>query len=256
MVGLDSPGDDHRTCFACTFCIETRLTMSDVSPVSNVPVSEPPRSQQPMRHSSNKIQPLVFTIVAGCFIIIGLDRSELIPAIHPWVIVLYEWFVLLSAFGILLGVVNVFYLHLNRIAMGQADWGYSLALVATGLATLVAGLLQPTGVTSPTVEWIFDALLAPGAASLYALTIFFMAAAAFRHLRITTQGGGWMLAGALLMLVIQMPASNNFLPTVTDDVMRWLVDGPLMASLRGAILGSALALLLVGIRYILGRAQP
>jgi hypothetical protein len=169
---------------------------------------------------------------------------------------LYQWFILLSAFGILLGVANVFYLHLNRIAMGQAAWGYSLALVATGLATLVAGLLQPAGVASPTVEWIFDSLLAPGEASLYALTIFFMAAAAFRYLRVTVRGGGWMLAGALLMLLIQMPASSNFLPASLGDLMRWVLDAPAMATLRGAILGSALALFLIGIRYVLGRAQP
>lgn len=216
---------------------------------------ETPRGVPPAGPSSATVQPLLFSIVAICFIVIGLERSELIPALHGWVTVLYEWFVLLSAFGLLLGVINVFYAHLARIALGQAEWGYSLALVATGLATLVAGLLQPAGVTSPTVEWIFDALLAPGLATLYALLLFFMAAAAFRYLRITNRGGGWMLAGLLLMLVIQMPASSNLLPGLAGDTMRWLLDVPLMATMRGAILGSALALFIVGVRYVLGRMQ-
>jgi hypothetical protein len=189
-----------------------------------------------------------------CFILIALDRAKLLTAIHPLVLTLYTWFVLLSAFGILLGVVNVFYVHLRRIANGQAEWGLSLLLVATGLATLVAGLLQPAGVTGPLVEWIFDALLAPGAATLYALVIFFMAAAAYRYLRLTAPGGAWMLAGALLMLLIQMPASASFLAPLFGDAMAWLLQVPVMATFRGALLGSALALLLVGARYLLGRA--
>lgn len=193
--------------------------------------------------------------MALCFTLISLDHSELIPSIHIWVIALYEWFLILSAFSILLGVINVFYSHLVRIAVGQTEWGYSLALVAVGLATLVAGLIQPAGVTSPTVEWIFDALLAPGQATLYALIIFFMVAAAFRFLRVTTPGGGWMLAGVLFMLIVQMPASSTFLPPSVGETMRWLLDVPIMATFRGALLGSALGLFIVGVRHLLGRTQ-
>jgi len=196
---------------------------------------------------------LATAIILLCFILIALDRTRLLPALHPLVVTLYSWFVLLSAFGILLGLINVFYHHIQRIASGQSEWGLSLLLVATGLATFVAGLLQAAGVTSPLVEWIFDALLAPGAATLYALVIFFMAAAAYRYLRLTTPGGGWILAGTLLMLVIQMPASNNILPSFVGDTMSWLLQMPVMATFRGALLGSALALLLVGARYLLGK---
>ncbi len=199
---------------------------------------------------------LVTTIVLLCFILIALDRTGLIATLHPLVTNLYTWFVLLSAFGILLGLINVFYLHMQRIAGGQPEWELSLLLVATGLATFVAGLLQTTGVTSPIVEWIFDALLAPGAATLYAVVIFFMAAAAYRYLRLTAPGGAWMLAGTLLMLVVQMPASANFLPTFMGESMDWLLQAPVMATFRGALLGSALALLLVGVRYLLGRRVP
>lgn len=194
--------------------------------------------------------------VMGCFILIALDRAELVPAIHPLVLVLYRWFIILSAFGLLLGVGHLLQVHLRRVLQGEAEWGLSLLLVATALATLVAGLLQSSGVTSPLVEWIFDTFLAPGAATLYALVIFFMAAAAYRYLRITAPGGGWMLAGTLLMLLLQMPISTTLLPTMFGDNMAWLLQAPVMATFRGALLGSALALILIGIRYLLGRAQP
>jgi len=194
-------------------------------------------------------------ILLLCFIIIALDRTKLIPAIQPLAAMLYHWFILLSAFGILLGVGNVFYIHLRQIVHGQEEWGLSLALVTTGLATLVAGLIQGAGVTGPLVEWIVDALLAPGSATLYALLFFFLAAAAYRYLRVTTSGGAWMVAGALFMLLVQMPASANFLPPIFAETMAWLLQVPIMAVFRGTLLGSALALLLIGARYLVGRAQ-
>jgi hypothetical protein len=194
--------------------------------------------------------------VMVCFILIALDRTELVPAIHPLVVVLYRWFVILSAFGLLLGVGHLLQIHLRRVIHGEAEWGLSLLLVATALATLVAGLLQRGGVTGPLVEWIFDAFLAPGAATLYALIIFFLAAAAYRYLRVTTPGGGWILAGVLLMVLLQMPLSSTFLPSAFGEGMAWLLQAPVMATFRGALLGSALALILIGIRYLLGRAQP
>src|SRR5690242_16801919 len=90
---------------------------------------------------------------------------------------------------------------------GVAGWPHSLALVATLVAVFVAGLLNANGVRGPIVEWIFDSVIAPGQATLFALTAFFMAAAAFRWLRIGRAGGGWMLVGALLILLAQMPAA-------------------------------------------------
>ncbi len=213
-----------------------------------------PPPERPQRRGFSGQGRLATTIVLLCFILIALDRAGLFSTLHPLVVILYSWFILLSAFGILLGLLNLLYLHMQRIAGGQPEWGFSLLLVATGLTTLVAGLLQASGVTNPIVEWIFDALLAPGAATLYALVIFFMAAAAYRYLRLTAPGGAWMLAGALLMLIMQMPASANFLPPFLKDSMNWLLQAPVMATFRGALLGSALALLLVGVRHLLGRA--
>lgn len=57
------------------------------------------------------------------------------------------------------------------------------------------------------------------------------------------------------MLVLQMPASANLLPHAWSEAMAWLLQMPMMATYRGALLGSALALLIVGTRYLLGRGR-
>lgn len=198
---------------------------------------------------------LTTLIVLVCFILIVLDRSGVAPLLHGMVLMLYEWVLLLASFALLLGITHVLITHLRRIQNGQADWTYSLILVTGCCAVLVAGLLQPSGVTSPTVEWIFDTLIAPGQATLYALLFFFMAAAAYHYLRVTHAAGRWMLAGALIVLVTQMPVSHTLLPSLWGEWVSWLLQVPVMATLRGALLGSTLALLLVGARFLLGRSR-
>ncbi|MBX3012866.1 MAG: hypothetical protein KF832_15230 [Caldilineaceae bacterium] len=190
-----------------------------------------------------------------CFMLIVLDRTGIVPQLRGLVLMLYEWLLLLASFAMLIGIAHVLLTHLRRILQGQMDWTYSLILVTACSAVLVAGLLQPSGVTSPTIEWIFDTLLAPGQATLYALLFFFLAAAAYQWLRLTQPAGRWMLAGALVVLITQMPASHALLPAAWSAWVGWLLQGPVMATVRGALLGSVLALLFFGMRFLLGRSR-
>ncbi|HHY55469.1 MAG TPA: hypothetical protein GYA08_08530 [Chloroflexi bacterium] len=165
----------------------------------------------------------------------------------------YTWAVLLGGVALLLGVVNVLWLHIRRIAHGQRDWGLSLVLVAVLVAVATSGLLSPAGAASPLLEWVFDAVIAPGQAALFALLVFFMAAAAYQYLRIGRRGGTWLLAGFLAILAAQTPFVAAWLPPGGADAVNWFLNAPVMAALRGVLLGGSLALLIVGLRLLLGR---
>lgn len=207
-----------------------------------------------MNSSPARPNHLFVVIVALCFIVLALQRTGVVPGLGSVVVMLYEWLILVSSFALLLGVAHLLFTHLRRIQLGQQEWTYSLLLVIACCAVFVAGMLQPAGVTSPTVEWIFATLIVPGQAMLYALIFFFMAAAAYHYLRLTTPSGRWMLAGALVMLLAQMPATYNLLPSIYGQWVGWLLQVPVMAAVRGAILGSTLALLFFGVRFLLGRS--
>jgi hypothetical protein len=166
----------------------------------------------------------------------------------------YQWLVFLAGAALLLGVANVAAMHLWRIQTGQRDWVLSLVLLAVLLAVFVAGAVSPAGASAPLLGWVFDALVAPGQASLFALLAFFMAAAAFRYLRLDRPGGVWMLAGVLIVLLAQWPLLTPWLPPSLAAVAFWLLDAPIMAALRGLLLGSGIALLVIGLRLLLGKA--
>lgn len=192
-------------------------------------------------------------VMAACFVLILVDRTGLLPGLAPLSLALYEWAIILGGVAILLGVVNVLWVHLRRIQRGEADWWLSLVLVVVLLAVLLAGIVNPAGDRSPLLEWVFDSVIAPGYAVLFALIGFFLAAAVYHRVRIGRPGGGWVLAGLLLMLLTQTPAAQTLLAPTWSTTLAWIANGPVTATLRGALLGVALALIVVALRALLGR---
>ena len=197
----------------------------------------------------NRIALLIVALVAGLLLV---DRFASDLPTRPIAVLLYTWALLLSAFTLILGVFHLLWTHLDRIQQGSQEWPLSLLLVVAFVLVLVAGLAAPGGVTTPLLEWTFDALIAPGQASLFALTGFFVVAAAYRYLRLGNPGGLWILAGALITLLVQTPLSQQALPPVVTQFADWLLLGPVMAVMRGALLGGALAAIFAALRLFFG----
>jgi hypothetical protein len=196
---------------------------------------------------------LAFLIVAGVVVLL-VDRTGIAPDLGAVLATGYQWLMLLAGVTLLIGTVNVVAMHLWRIGGGQRDWVLSLLLVAVLVAVFVAGVISPAGANGPLLAWVFDTLVAPSQAALFSLLVFFMAAAAFRYLRINRPGGAWMLAGAVIVLLAQWPLLTQWLPPAYGEVSFWLLDAPVMAALRGVLLGSGIALLIVGLRLLVGKA--
>src|SRR6059058_5884890 len=90
---------------------------------------------------SSLLNYLTLLTLLVCLLLVILDRTDLIPPLRAVTTTLYQWTMLLGAFALLLGVVNVGLVHVRRIQSGVAGWPHSLALVATLVAVFVAGLL-------------------------------------------------------------------------------------------------------------------
>jgi hypothetical protein len=193
---------------------------------------------------------LVTAILITVTLLIVFDRIGLWPALRPITFQLYVWGIVLAAVAITLGALNVAWIHAKRILTGEANWFHSAALIAALLAVLVGGLVNPAGVQSPLVDWIFQSIIYPGQATLFALLAFFMASAAFLYLRTGREGGAWILVGTLLMLTAQAPVSSVWLPPSVAALVSWALDVPGMASLRGVLLGGSIATLVVGFRFL------
>lgn len=200
-------------------------------------------------------------IILMCFVLVLLDRTgfgagtdnAVGSAVQMATATLYEWAIVFAAVVLLVGAVNLLWVHILRIQHGQAGWWQSLLLVVALVSVLIAGFVNPSGDRSPLVEWTFDSLLAPGYAALFALLAFFTASAIYHQLGLRNRSGRWVLLGVIGMALAQMPAARVILPPVFSDAALWFSDVPLTATLRGALIGVALALVIVAVRYLLGR---
>jgi hypothetical protein len=202
-----------------------------------------------------RMLPVAIAIAMGLFVLVSLFTS--IPLLDALGLYFIDMAVIIAAFALFLGLVNIFRVHIRKVREGQTAWPYSLVLIITLLLVLVVGLPpvpgQPSGPTNRTVQWIFEHIQLPIQASLSALLVFMVMTAAFRVLRIRNLESAVMLLVALLVLVGQVTVG---LIPVLPEIKNWILDVPAMAGVRGILLGVALGALLTGIRLLLGVERP
>jgi hypothetical protein len=199
--------------------------------------------------------PAVVAIAVGIFVLLALFTSyEILDVIGTYFI---NTAVIIAAFALFLGVLNVLRVHARKIRERRGGGLYSLVLIAAMLLVLLVGLPplpdQPSGPSQPVIQWIFQNVQAPIQAALSALLVFFLVTAAYRLLTVRNLESAVMLIVALLVLVGQVTVGLlPLLPKVKD----WILDVPAMAGVRGILLGVALGALLTGIRLLLGVERP
>ncbi|MBN1135708.1 MAG: hypothetical protein JXM73_03940 [Anaerolineae bacterium] len=212
--------------------------------------------------------PAALAIAVGLFVLVAL----LVPV--PLLSTIGTYFidctVIIAAFALFLGLLNVVRVHLRHIRERTKTWPYSVlllialfAVLVVGLVTLTplsqagqpqpAGTVQPSGPSHPAMQWIFTNLMAPIQATLGALLAFLTLTAAYRLFRLRNAESALLLLVALLVLAGQ--ASFGLLP-VLPQLRDWILDVPALAGMRGILLGVALGTVLTGIRLLLGVERP
>ena len=202
-----------------------------------------------------RILPTAIAIAVGLYVLLSLFVSQFsVDAIGTYLI---DTAVIIAAFALILGVINVLRVHGRKIQEAQPGRFYSFILIAVMLIVLAVGLPtvpnQASGASQPVVKWIFENIQAPIQASLSALLVFFIITAAYRLLRVRNLESAVMLTVVIIVLLGQVTLGLvPILPKLKD----WILDVPAMAGVRGILLGVALGAVLTGIRLLLGVERP
>ncbi len=219
--------------------------------------------------------PLFVAFFAGAIPIISLyvpkkflsGPTGMSPRLDQWLIIVY-------AFAILLGVVNVLQNGTRKIARRESGWPFSVVLLLGLFATGGAGIygaISHQGITSlpdgtPTpFKWIQDQFFLPLQATIFSLLAFFMASAAFRAFRarnteatILLLAGGVVMAGRVPLLEFLAAPFPPLQPAAAGasqalgKLTEWIMDTPNGAAQSGIIIGAALGASSMAIRVILG----
>lgn len=217
--------------------------------------------------------PLMLTFLTGFLVIL----SEFIPR-KPFSSInsgLEDWFMIVAAFSILLGLASLFQVCIYKIRFREPNWQYYILTMISFWVMVLAGVLWGNqdrpgllGDGSHIAAWLgtkpfvflFDNMLQHLSASMFALLAFFIASAAYRAFIARSPESMLLLAAALLVmlgrtsfgfiLTRHIPESLALLrlPELSSFISEYLTT----AGQRAIMISSGLGVIGSSLRILLG----
>lgn len=192
--------------------------------------------------------PIAIAFIVGVLVIVSFFFSS--KPLTNAAQTVQNWGIIVAAFALGLASVNLIQVHVKRIARGKGlDWLYSGSLIVSMLGMAILGIVK--GPTYKTYQFWFDALFVPGQATVYAMTGFFIASAAYRAFKVRNVESAILLVSAAVLMLANVPIGEKMwsgIPTVG----KWLMDIPNLAGQRGMLIGAGIGGIASGLRVLLG----
>jgi len=192
----------------------------------------------------------VITLATSAIVLIDFFVDS--PIVNQAGALLTEGAVVLAAFAMILGLLNLLAVHTARMRTREPGWPYSAVLIVTVVVMLALGLGGPGGAPA---TWAFRYVYSPLKATMFSLLAFFIVTAVYRSFRIKSWETALFVAAGLIVLVGQIPLAERLwqqFPVLKD----WVLAVPATAGMRGILLGVALGTILTGLRVLLLMDRP
>jgi hypothetical protein len=192
--------------------------------------------------------PLIITFLVG-MLMIGQWFIQ-IETISDVASAIQQWGIVLSAFAMGLGSVNIIIRNYRRIQRREGtDWLYAIWLLFIFFLFSAIGI--GLGSDSPQYRYIFNTILQPLSGTMYPATLFFLASAIYRTFRARSyQAIVFVIAGSI-MLLANAPMMASFLPFMTP-LKAWIMDVEVTAAYRAILIGIGLGTIMLGFRVLFG----
>ena len=129
-----------------------------------------------------------------------------------------QWFDILAAFAIFLGGLNLLKLQTQKVLSKQKGWQYSLFAIGGLVFAIVAGFFikgNPdvawgTHVTAKGTlfKWMFNYMVSPMQATMFALLAFYVASASYRAFRIRNFEATLLLSSGIIIMIGRVPLGS------------------------------------------------
>lgn len=190
----------------------------------------------------------------GLLTLIGLLAGSSIPLVGTITDFLLQLIVITTATTILIGVLNLFGVHLRRVGRRETGWGYSLLVVISTLLVIGLAVLERANVLTgqPSITSIlFETVQVSLESALAGLVLFALVYGAYRLTRRRLTWPAVLFVFVLLLLLVGALPLPGLGPLAS--VRDWLLAVPVSAGARGILLGIALATVVTGVRVLIGQ---
>lgn len=218
--------------------------------------------------------PILILATSGAILVVAYFS----PFTTNWSEVVLMWFNILAAVAYVLGAGNLLAVNLEKVSSRRAGWAYALITLVAFASMLTFGLFKIGGVPSeahPDVPyagdyestqsafgWVYEYMLSPLTATMFALLAFYVASAAFRAFRAKNLESILLLGTAFIILLAQtaagmfltgwIPADSVFAFLRFDSLRIAITEYIQTAVMRAIMIGIAIGIAATSLRLILG----
>lgn len=193
----------------------------------------------------------VVAISVGLIVLIGY----FVPAVNPFRFVLLQWAVILSGVAVIIGVWNLFLVHMQKIRIRRPGSVNSIILIFFMFLTMIFSLVPGM---EPLQKVMLDGIMIPAEISLVAVLAVTLLYASVRLLRVRADWASILFLATTLVILLGMGPLPYYgqLPFFSDTLRSLVSDALATGGARGILIGVALGTLTTGLRILFGADRP
>lgn len=192
----------------------------------------------------------IMTVIALVMILdFFIGDSAALDWINNTAVITRSWGIVISAFAMGLGAINLLRRHSRSIVKRDDNAFYSFLLVASMLVMIVLGVAS--GTESPGYDFMFSNILSPASSTMYASIAFYIVTAAYRSFSARNLEGWLLLITAVIVMLGKAPIGSvisDFFPVASN----WIESVPNTAGMRAIMMGAALGVISSAVKMFLG----
>lgn len=201
--------------------------------------------------------PLVLTALVGLTMIV----SHFIPPLNILKDLFEDWFFIIAAFAIYLGVLNLLRVNADKLYKKQKDWPFGVVVILGFLLITIPGLFFSGGRSFSDLGtpfyYLYIHVYYPLSATMFALLAFFVASASYRAFRARNVEATMLLAAAFILMLGRVPIGDWITAWLPEgyrlgELADWIMDYPQTAGQKAIMIGIALGVVSSALRVILG----
>lgn len=168
--------------------------------------------------------------------------------------IMYEvsniWLQIIGIFALSMGILSIILVHYDKINFKKENWGFSVVLLVSLFGMTTVGLIDTE--SGPVFVWLYNNVLAPISATLFALLAFFIASAAYRAFRARTVIATILLLAAIIVMMGRVPIGSIISFGLFPKLADILINYPNVAAKRAIFMGVGMGAAATALKVMLG----
>lgn len=190
--------------------------------------------------------PVLCGMVCGVVVVLAYFLN--VPLLDSLANKFQSWTVLISAFLLGIGMVNMLTVNLREVRDRKVRPVEPVILIASMIVMFTVTFFEKFAGAS---SWLFYEVYSPLATAVFSLLMFSIATATFRALRIKSLES-LVLVSAVVITILGIAPVGEVIWDKLPSIYNWLVEVPNLTGRRGITIGTAIGGMAASLRAILG----